>query len=391
MPELVAIDGPAGPRFVDLIAETWSAGDAFAPIDPRLPPGPRQAVLDAIQPTVLVRFSHEDDRPERQPWTGGRPVADGDALVISTSGTSGRAKGVIHTHDSVRASAAATSRAMAVDPAIDHWLACLPLAHIGGLSVVLRALLTGTRLTVHPTFDPAAVTDAATNGGVNLVSLVTRALNQVPTDLFRVVLIGGAAPPDDLAANVIPTYGMTETGSGVIYGRRLLDGCQIGLRDDAGHAVDEPDRSGAILIRGPMLFRGYRHQANPFVDGDWFPTGDLGRWRDDGSLVVDGRADDVIVSGGQKIWPITLERTIATHPAVAESAVVGRPDDDWGQRVVAVVVPVDGASPPSLADIKTLVTKTLPAWWAPKELEIRTTPLPRTALGKLQRQALRLP
>ncbi|MDH4277177.1 MAG: fatty acid--CoA ligase family protein, partial [Acidimicrobiia bacterium] len=343
--------------------------------------------IEAIRPTVLVRLG-ADGSVDRRRLADGSPVAEGDALVIATSGTSGTPKAVIHTHTSIEASARATSAALAVDPGSDRWLACLPLAHIGGLSVVLRALVTDTPVTVHPTFDATAVIEAATTGGVTLVSLVTRALNQVPAELFRAVLIGGAAPPGDLPSNVIPTYGMTETGSGVIYGRRILDGCEIMLADDRGDRIDRPGATGAIHVRGPMLFRGYRNGPSPFVDGGWFPTGDLGRWRADGSLEVEGRAADVIVSGGEKVWPGPIEALLAERHDVAEAAIVGRPDPEWGHRVVAIVVPTDPASPPTLDDLRGEVTDRLPAWCAPKELVVRTEPLPRTALGKLRRRAL---
>lgn len=388
MPDLIAIDGPAGDAFVELIVSSWNAGDAIAPVDPRLPEQSRQAVIEAIRPTVLVRLG-ADGSIERNRLPGGSPVVDGDALVIATSGTSGAQKAVVHTHASVAASARATSAELAVDPASDRWLACLPLAHIGGLSVVLRALVTDTPLTVHPTFDAAAVIEAATTGGATLVSLVTRALNQVPAELFRTVLIGGAAPPDELPSNVIPTYGMTETGSGVVYGRRILDGCEITLVDDHGHRIDPSGgEAGVIHVRGPMLFRGYRDGSSPFVDGGWFPTGDLGRWRSDGSLAVEGRAADVIVSGGEKVWPGPIEVLLSERSDVVEAAVIGRPDPDWGHRVVAVIVPSDPANPPTLDDLRAEVTARLPAWCAPKELVLQTDPLPRTALGKLRRTAL---
>lgn len=388
MPDVIAIDGPAGDQFVEVVVSSWKAGNAVAPIDPRLPDGPRSDVIDAIRPTVLVKIGGDGSR-ERRTMPDGVPVADGDALVIATSGTSGAPKAVVHTHASIEASARATSAALSVDPVVDRWLACLPLAHIGGLSVVLRALVTDTPLTVHPGFDASAVVEAATMGGCTLVSLVTRALNQVRAELFRTVLIGGAAPPDDLPANVIPTYGMTETGSGVVYGRRILDGCEIELVDDDGRRIDGCGHTGAIQVRGPMLFRCYRDDPSPFTAGGWFATGDLGRWRSDGSLTVEGRATDVIVSGGEKVWPEPIEALLATRADVTEAAVIGRPDPDWGHRVVAIVVPADRSQPPTLDELKGHVTDRLPSWCAPKELVLRTDPLPRTALGKLRRRALR--
>jgi o-succinylbenzoate---CoA ligase len=371
MAELVALSMPAGPRFVDALQAVWDAGDAAFPLDQRLPPPAARAVLDVVAPSAVI-----DADGERRRLAGGRPVEPGDAVVVATSGTTGAPKGVVLTHRAVAASAEATSAVLEVDPGRDHWLACLPLAHIGGLAVVLRALVTGTPLTVHDGFAPAAVTAAATSGGATLTSLVYRALDQIDPRAFRVVLAGGSAPSGPRPANVWATYGMTETGSGVVYERRPLPGVE--LRVDAGDQ---------IWVRGPMLLRAYRDGTVPTDPGGWFPTGDLGRLDGDGRLEVWGRAGDVVVTGGEKVWPDPVERRLREHPAVTDAAVVGRPDPDWGQRVVAVVVPGDPARPPQLAELRDWVRQELPAWCAPKELELATA-LPRTALGKLRRSGL---
>ena len=384
MPELVAIDGPGGPRFVELITAVWERGDAFCPIDPRLSGPARRRVLDALGPTMMVT-TDGDGSPQR--LHGGAPVERGVALVIATSGTSGEPKAAIHTHRSIEASARSTSLALDVDAGRDHWLACLPLAHIGGLSVVLRSLITGTTLTVHDGFAADAVM-AAADRGVTLVSLVTRALNQVPAHRFRKILIGGAAPPGDLPANVVPTYGMTETGSGVIYGQQILPGCQIGLIDNAGNAVDKPGHTGQILVSGKMVFRAYRNHPSPFIDGGWFPTGDLGHWNPNGTLTVEGRAADVIVTGGEKVWPDPVEKVLAADPSIDEVALIGVPDIEWGHRVVAVVVPTNPDMAPTIDRIRALVAEQFPPWYRPKELVIRLEPLPRTSLGKLRRRHL---
>src|SRR5688572_21980844 len=159
-----------------------------------------------MRPSVVV-----DETGQHQTLTGGEPVEEGDALVVATSGSTGEPKGVVLTHDAVAASAAATSARLEVTGR-DHWLACLPLSHVGGLAVVTRALCTGTGLTVLPRFDPVAVQSAS----ATLVSLVATALRRIDATSFRRVLLGGAAPPDDLPANVVTTYGMTETGSGIV-------------------------------------------------------------------------------------------------------------------------------------------------------------------------------
>jgi O-succinylbenzoic acid--CoA ligase len=304
----------------------------------------------------------------------GESVEAGDALVVATSGTTGEPKGVVLTHAAVRASALATSARLAVDPTTDTWLACLPLAHVGGLSVVLRALVTGTPLVVHPAFDADAVTAAARHGAT-LVSLVTTALRRIDPGLFRRIVLGGGPAPVDCPANAVVTYGMTETGSGVVYDGIPLDGVEVAVGAD-----------GEIRLRGPMLLRAYRDGTDPRDADGWLATGDLGTW-DGHRLRVQGRKGDLIISGGENVWPAAVEAVLGAHPAVAEVAVVGRPDPEWGQQVVAVVVPADAAAPPTLDDLRAFVKEQLAPWAAPRRLELVPS-LPRTALGKIVRTSL---
>jgi O-succinylbenzoic acid--CoA ligase len=352
---LIVVEARGGDAFVDRLRRAWDDGNAVFPLDPRLPAPARARVLAAARP--------------------GEPVADGDALVVATSGTTGEPKAAVLTHDAVAASARATSTRLGVDPAADRWLACLPLAHVGGLSVVTRALVTGTPLTVHDDFDAAAVA-AAARGGATLVSLVPTALRRVDPALFRVVVLGGSAVPADLPPNAVTTYGMSETGSGVAYDGVPLDGVEVSVRD------------GEIRLRGPMLLRAYRDGADPRDPDGWFPTGDAGTWdAGSGRLRVLGRLGDVIVTGGEKVWPAAVERVLAVHPGVGEAAVVGVSDPEWGARVVAVVVPRDTEHPPDLAALRDAVKAELPAYAAPRELRI-VDALPRAGLGKVARAEL---
>ncbi len=374
MPELVALDLPAGQGFVDALCSVWDAGDAVLPVDQRLPELSVRRLLAALLPSRIV--SSDGTRS----LAGGLPTEPGDALVVATSGTSGAPKGAVHTHRSVTASAVATSERLRVDPGTDRWVACLPLAHIGGLSVVTRSLVTGTPCTVLERFEPSAV-EAECRAGATLVSLVTTALGRMDVSGFRAVLLGGAAPPASLPPTVIATYGTTETGSGVVYDGWPLDGVELRIGDGALGI------EGEVLVRGPFLLRSYRDGTDPRLFDGWYPTGDAGALAADGSLTVSGRLAEVIVTGGEKVWPAAVEEILAGHPAVSEVAVWKRADPEWGERVVAWVVPPRGVDPPSLGALRELVAATLAPWSAPRQLVV-VDRLPRTSGGKVRRTEL---
>ena len=365
MPHLVALDLPGGPAFVDELRRIWDDGDAAFPLDQRLPDEAQRQLLDRMGVDLVV-----DANGVRTRRDTGRGVATGDALVVASSGSTGEPKGIVLTHDAVVASAEATSDRLGVTTD-DHWLACLPLAHVGGLSVVTRALHTGTRLTVHPGFDAAAV-DAS---DATLVSLVPTALRRIDAGRYRVIVLGGSRPPTDRPANTVTTYGMTETGSGVVYDRSPLDGVEIRIVD------------GEVQLRCPMLLRCYRDGTDPKSRDGWYATGDLGEIDDDGLLTVHGRRDDLIISGGENVWPEPIEAILRELPEVSDVAIVATADPEWGDAVTAIVVPTDPAAAPSLELLRDAVRDRLPSWCAPRRVVIRRE-LPRTSLGKLKRSAL---
>jgi o-succinylbenzoate---CoA ligase len=362
MRNLVALAMPGGPGFVHALQRIWDDGDAVFPIDLRLPKPARNRVLQAMAPSVVI-----DETGARSARVDGRPIEGGDALVVATSGSSGEPKGVVLTHDAVRASALATTGWIGRDPS-DHWLACLPLAHVGGLSVITRALAMGIPLTVLPTVDP----EATRASKATLISLVPAALSRVDVKQFRRIVLGGSRPPADRPANSVATYGMTETGSGVVYDGYPLDGVELRIVD------------GHIEVRGAMLLRCYRDERDPKSADGWLPTGDLGALADDGELSVFGRSGDLIITGGENVWPETVEAVLLRHPAVADVAVTGIPDPTWGQAVTAVVVPHDAASLPTLGELRDWVKAELPAFCAPHGLSL-VGAIPRTALGKIRR------
>ncbi len=393
MARLVAIDLPGGPGFVSAVLRAWEAGDAVLPLDTRAPAAHNRAVLDAMAPAMIV------DRDGTHDLGGSVPVLDGDAVVVATSGTTGAPKGAVHTHSSIEAAAAMTSAALGTGPDAT-WLACLPLSHVGGFSVITRALRTGAGLVVHDGFEAAAV-DQAARMGADHVSLVPAVLARIRAEPWHRILLGGSAIPARRPPNTVATYGMTETFGGVVYEGRPLAGVEVRVAgaDDVGSATEGvavtrgPAPAGVLEIRSPTLLRCYRDRLDPAggpaVIGDgWFRTGDAGRVHPGGTIEVEGRADELIISGGEKVWPVPVERRLEEHPAVREAAVVAATDDEWGQRVVALVVPEQADRPPSLDELRDWVKATLPAAAAPRELLLRTS-LPRTSLGKLARHSLR--
>lgn len=354
---------PLGDAFVERIARAWDNDDAVFPLDQRLPAPARRSIMESMRPTV-VADGNSDTRID------GDPVEDGDAVVVATSGSSGEPKGVVLTRTAVNAGAVAVMSRLGIGHG-DTWFACLPPAHIGGLSVVLRSLVTGTPLVTAPSFSPEAYEGAA-RLGATLVSLVPTALARVDASLYRWIVLGGSRPPADRPSNCVATYGMTETGSGVVYDGVPLPGVGIEVRD------------GIIHVRGPMLMRAYRNGPGPFDPDGWLRTGDIGEIGADGRLSVRGREGDLIITGGENVWPEAVEAVVATHPHVADCCVVGVDDAEWGSAVHVFVVTTDEVS---LEGLREHVKESLPAHCAPKALHVVES-IPRTALGKPRRGEL---
>jgi O-succinylbenzoic acid--CoA ligase len=367
MPQLVALDLPAGNQFLAAALAIWDRGDAIFPLDQRLPAVAQFDVISAMAPASIIGpTGSETSLPDS------RPVRDGDALVIATSGSSGSPKGVVHTHLSIKASADASNARLKCTKE-HHWLVCLPISHVGGLSVITRALQSQSMLTMHPGFDATQVTEAASNG-VTHVSLVPTALQRIDPAIFNTILLGGSSTPPTLPPNVVTTYGMTETFGGVFYNGESLDGVELAIID------------GQIHLRGPMLMRAYRDEQTPLTAEGWLPTGDAGSIVN-GKLHVDGRISELIISGGENIWPNAVEQVIIQHPLVSAVAVAGVPDNEWGERVVAWVVPQEATRPPTLEVLREFVAQQLPKFYCPKEVNILPA-LPKTTLGKTDKRAL---
>ena len=371
MARLVALDMPASQLFVDQVQRAWSNGDAVLPIDQRLPPTGKKLLLDAMAPSEVI-----DASATSSSLPNGRPLQEGDALVIASSGSTGSPKGIIHTHSSLLAGAQASASRLQLT-ADDHWLVCIPVSHVGGFSVITRALHTGAALTLHPSFDATAIQEASTHG-VTHTSLVATALSRIDTSLFRTILLGGSSAPNNLPSNVITTYGMTETGGGVVYNGMPLDNVEAKIVE------------GEIHLRCPMLMRAYRDDQAMIPNDGWYSTGDMGAINDSGAISVYGRKTDMIITGGENVWPSVVENSLTSHSAVKEVVVRGAPDTTWGQRVVAYVVLNDSlhtSDATLLSNLREHVKQNLPAFCAPQQV-IVLSQIPRTSLGKVDLQAL---
>ena len=383
--DLLAAILPPGPEWIPTLTRVWEAGAALLPVDVRLPRAQTCRLVDRGRPTVVLDAGTE--------WTrlGPPPTAGPDlALVMPTSGTLGEPKLAELTRGAVLAAVKGSSAALEAGPE-EPWLSCLTPAHIGGLLVLLRAVLLGVPVVVHRGFDPAAIADEEGCRFVSVVPTMLLRLLDAGADLssFRTILVGGAALTPELrsraeasGARVVQTYGLTESCGGVVYEGRPFPGTRVRI-----------DRQNPeILLAGPTIMRCYRDAPSDDVlsGNGWLRTGDSGSIDEHGRLHVDGRLDDLIVTGGENVRPQEVEAVLRRHPKVADVAVAARPDPEWGARVVAFVVPADPADPPTLEMLRDAVSASLPRFKGPRELTL-VEELPRTSDGKIRRESLRTP
>ena len=333
--------------------------------------------------------------------------------VVFTSGTSGRSRGACLTRSNFTASAVAAAERLG--PAVaGRWLASMPLFHVGGLSMLVRSVIFGGPVRLLPRFDAAVVSDALDSGDVDAVSLVPTMLSRVlahrgarraPPGL-RVLLLGGAAASPDLLARacalgypVCPTYGLTEATSQVATAAppepggplpapvRPLAGVEVRIVDNAREVA--PGEPGEILVRGAIVTAGYLNDpaatSRAIRDG-WLHTGDIGFVDSVGGLHVLDRRDDLVVSGGENVYPAEVEAVLLGHPSVADAGVAGLPDVDLGARVVAWIVASENAAADAGA-LDAHCRQQLAGFKVPREFRFVES-LPRNATGKLQRRHL---
>ncbi len=378
--ELVAIDLLPGPRWVGVVEELWGRGVAFLPLDVRLTERERRAIVERASPALILSEDEETWFAEVA------PVDERVGVVVATSGTAGTPKLAEISRPAVRGALEMSAAALALEP--QHvWVACLTPAHVGGLLVVLRGVEGRYPLEVHARFDPARLVAQAPCWASVVPTMVRRLVAEEPNLEGLSLLVGGGALEPALrvdaerrGATIVETYGLTETTGGIAYDGRLLAGTRARL-----------DATDMIELRGPTVMDGYRHDpqatAEAFTIDGWLRTGDVGSIADDGTLAVEGRADDAIRSGGERIWPDEVEAVVRDHPKVADAAVAGRPDPEWGRHVAAWVVPHRIDEPPTLEELRAFAKERLASFKVPREVFL-VAELPRTTSGKLRRRDL---
>lgn len=359
----VATTLPPGHAFVELLHACPRLGATFVPLDPRAP---------AVEPTVTRPLTGAESDVELRSTVDPRAVHS----IIHTSGTTGVPKAVELTYANHAASATASASLTSLGPE-DRWLCPLPLFHVGGLGVLLRCAMAGATAVLAERFDAAQAKHQLEAGEVTLASLVPTMLSRLrdaglsAAPGLRTILLGGGPIPRGLldwaeqaGIPVTPVYGMTETASQVVAGipGRPLPGVSLRIAAD-----------GEILVRGPMV-----------TAHGWLRTGDAGRIDADGLLHVEGRLKELIVTGGENVAPAEVEEALLAHPAVVDAGVVGRPDEEWGEAVWAVVVLREPVEPSALIE---WCRERLAPFKVPKGLEIADS-LPRNAAGKLRRSRL---
>ena len=434
----VALLLPDGADFVAWLQAILLAGRAALPLNMRLTAEelssqlidarvgcllgePGDARLDELPLRVPGLRACAAPRLDALPAAGGTLPGeqfDPEAImvVLFTSGTSGRARGACLSWRNFQASAVAAAERLGTAVA-DRWLACMPLCHVGGLSILVRSVLFGGPVRLHPRFDAAAVSDALDAGDIAGLSLVPTMLSRLlaqrtgrpPPSGLRVLLLGGAAAATELLQRslaagfpVCPTYGLTEAASQVATAAPpkagttgpspmiALPGTDLRIVD--GDRVLPAGTAGEIAVRGPGVMRGYLNDADATAralrDG-WLLTGDIGRLDRDGALQVLDRRDDLVVSGGENVYPAEVEAVLLAHPMVSEAGVSGVPDADLGARVVAWIVTHPGAAADA-ATLEAFCRGRLAGYKLPREFRF-VDALPRTSSGKLQRRRLNEP
>ncbi|HEY0521797.1 MAG TPA: long-chain-fatty-acid--CoA ligase [Stellaceae bacterium] len=439
----VALLARNGPWFFDLLLACARLGLVLVPINVRLSPAEVAFILQDAEPSLL--FCDDTHRNARTTYAGDRrtvldmaeleafcatthparapaPAAPSTIVMqLYTSGTTGRPKGAMITQANLIALAAEGTVHLGGFTDRDVALVCLPLFHIAAADWAVFALASGAKIVLLPEVVPDQIIDAIAAHGATktllvpaVIRMVVTALEQQPRDAssLRTLCFGASPMPEELirraravlpSAELIHVYGLTETTGMFTYlppdeiaaGRRLLS-CgrpfpsgEVAVIDADGARLP-PGEVGEVIYRGPQTMAGYwrrpQETAAAIRDG-WFHTGDAGYLDQDGYLFIRDRLKDMVKSGGENVYPAEVENVILKHPAVADAAVIGLPDDFWGEAVTAVVVLRPGQSV-DLADLQSFARPHLAGFKLPKRLLVRDA-LPRNAAGKVLKHVLR--
>jgi O-succinylbenzoic acid--CoA ligase len=364
-------------------------GPAILPVDASLPARRISQLIDAFQPNAVI-----DERGEARLRSESPETDPATAVIIGTSGSTGDPKGVELSAAALSHSARASLARAGARPG-ERWLLCLPASHVAGLQVLVRSLVGGTVPVIAAEATAIAVAEAA-DAGCAHVSIVPTQLVRLLGEggpgaaalaRYRCVLVGGAAAgaavldeAREAGVRAVTTYGMSETCGGCVYDGVPLDGVTVRAGGD-----------GRLRIAGPVLMNRYHGRPDltaAALENGEFVTSDLGYVGRDGRVVIRGRADDVINTGGHKVVPGEVAAVLETCPGIREVVVVGRPDPEWGERVTAVVVPADPAEPPGLELVRNHVRARLPRYACPSEV-VLTEAIPVLPSGKPDLAALK--
>lgn len=394
-------------------------GAIYVPLNTSYTDAEVEYFVEDAQPQVTIRRSNLDqlvaDANSAEPWMGVETrMADDLAVMIYTSGTTGRSKGAMVTHANMASNALTLHAIWRFAPG-DVLLHILPIYHVHGLFVALHtAMLNASTVLFCDRFDvdeaKRLMTEATVMMGVptHYIRLLADPDFGADTVVNMRLFTSGSAPMtkavhDEFTQRtghtILERYGMSECGmltSNPYEGDRVpgtvgfpLPGVQLRVMKDQQPC--EPGEVGIVETKGPNLFAGYWRQdtkTEESFNGDWFITGDVGSADVEGRLTLEGRSGDMIISGGLNIYPKEIEMVLDEHPAIQESAVVGLPDDEFGQMVVAFVVLADKSADFDLKSVTEVTKQKLAGFKVPKRFEVVAL-LPRNSMGKVQKSRLR--
>ncbi len=422
------------------LAACWQLGVPFIPLDPKLTTEELESQISALSPSLIFCDSknrkriqsddivHMDENYFINAFTfdianselpNPNKFEKNDIFgYFFTSGTSGSPKIVPLKRRQMYAAAKSSAKNLRPDP--NHfWLLCLPLNHIGGISIILRSLIYGTGIYRLDVFHEEMIKEfLVENSRFQAASLVPTMLKRLLKDPlfrthrnFKAVLLGGGPSTEKLLKKavergipMISSYGMTETCAQIVANPMLapsgtytpltsvgkpFSSNAVEIRDE--HGKSQPmNESGLIWLKGPQVFDGYYAKEDGYIHFDekgWFNTGDFGHLNGNGHLFIESRRTDLIVSGGENINPIEVELAIERLKEIHEVAVIGIDDEEWGQKVVAVVTLANGVHP-DLEFIRSELKGKIADFKHPKDLKI-VDELPKTATGKIKRKELK--